>query len=339
MAWGSSLPTVNRGVAPTALGPGATTGTSSWGGNKKTSPLSKSGMSDLLSRLIGDYEESRAMRRERFGEGMKLLEGAAELYKPGGAFEQAAMQTYESGKRRALSGGMQGLISSGLAKGSTPAAMERGYETTVGTPYRIGVAAEGQGRLAQAMGNMAGYLGGFQDLTPTPGTLAHLSTGGFGALTGADATALQAGATAAGQTAANRAASTDYGLSGSLLGGGGGRLGTGTPFGTSPFRSAITGSAGSTGGTGGTGDTSDDSSTKPLAGQAHKPGETSEAISQIQMKPLSEPDDLPETITGPFTGGTKKRGNRTYYWTGSYYKLAPATPSTSQEALASYHGS
>jgi len=190
----------------------------------------KPNITGLYANLYDEYQAGRETGRGLFGTGLQSLQQAADLFAPGGAFEKSAMEQYETGKRKALSSGMQNLISSGLAKTSTPAALERGYEQEVGTPFRTAVAAEGQGRLASALQNIANYGLQYQNLYPSAGTLSYLATGGFGALSSEDArqqalTASQPSVTE--RLAALRggggfsAGSSPFGGAGSWFGGGG----------------------------------------------------------------------------------------------------------------------
>lgn len=331
----------------------STSGSGTSGGTSTRGLINPSALQD---KLAADYEQARLAKQKRYEAGVGLFKQAADLYKPGGAFEQAAMQQYETGKRAALSGGMQNLISSGLAKGSNLGAMERGYEAEVGTPFRTQVAAEGQGRLAQAYQNLAGYMSGFQDIHPTAGTLAHLATGGFGALGGL-------AAQSAAQTASNYQASggslwgQDFlgggnkrrgrqttggggtaggGIGGMTGGGQSGRSSISSPFSSNPYR---------TGGGGGGGTTPIRFDPAFLGAPEFSVGQgggtyapTAPPVSNLQTReqvPLSEltdeqlnpsppasKPDLPLTKTGiGFKGYTIGSGDATYNWTGTHYRL------------------
>jgi len=203
-------------------------------------PSAKPDVTGLYSKLFKDYSAGKEKAEGLFGSGLTAMQDAMALFAPGGAFEQSAMQKYQQGKTKAMSGGMQNLISSGLAKSSTPAALERGYEQEVGNPYRTAVAAEGQGRLASAMQNLANYGLQYQNLYPSAGNLSYLATGGFGALSNQDTRRQQLlAAQTAGTSPFAGSRSSGGGSSGGSSGGGGstgsvGRFGGGgyvSPFG------------------------------------------------------------------------------------------------------------
>lgn len=159
----------------------------------------------VLNDLSRDYAGAKAQRQQRYVEGRRLMQDAMAQFAPGGAFEQAGMASYAQGKKEALAGGMQNLVSSGLAGTSNPMAMNTAYERNVGNPFRLNLAAEGSGRLASAMTNAANYVAGFPDIYADAGTLAHVATGGFGALSN-DWQAVQAiNARNSAQTAQNSA--------------------------------------------------------------------------------------------------------------------------------------
>lgn len=332
----------------------ARSGLAQWSGvrtptrSRTTSPTS--GMinpASLQDKLTADYEQTRLDRQQRYQQGMGLFGQIADLYKPGGAFEQAAMQQYALGKQQTLTSGMQNLISSGLAKGSNLGAMERGYEASVGTPFRIGVAAEGQGRLASAYQNMAGYMANFPDVYPTAGTLAHLATGGFGALS-------NQAAQASAQTSANYQATggslwgRDLLARGGTTAGGGtttgggatgggqtGRAGTASPFANNPYRT------GANAGGGGSVQFDPAMIGNPNFSLGQGGGMYALPVSDLygggqvlpsqltdeQLNPappvseLSSGEQIPLTRSGPYKGDVIGSGDRKYYWTKSGYRL------------------
>jgi len=190
----------------------------------------------ILDKLFAEYQAGKAKSEALFAQGESGLKDVVSMFQPGGAFEQSAMRSYELGKSDYMGNTMQGLMGAGLAKTSLPGQISAGYEERVGTPYRIGVAAEGSGRLASAMKDVAQYGLGYQNLYPNAGTLSYLATGGFGAISGAEAQKAQLAA----QVAANQQP-----VSQPYSGGGSGS------YGPSPFEGLLGGGGSTTGGGGG----------------------------------------------------------------------------------------
>jgi len=120
-------------------------------------------LSSLLEQLYKDYRGIETQRGERYQAGLGELAEAAGLFGPG----------YGVGmEREALAGAKQSLIGRGLGGTTRPMAVSAGMKAQFEDLRR--------GRLAEALGQMAGYRRTFPEGTATAGILSHLATGGFG---------------------------------------------------------------------------------------------------------------------------------------------------------------
>lgn len=116
-------------------------------------------LTELLKSLTSQYEETRAVKQQRYEEGKGILEGIVEQFGPG----------YLKGEEQAQLASMeQGMIGRGLGGTTRPAAVGVGIKAR--TRERATAARTG------AMTNVAQYMAGFQDIYPQPGTLASLAT-------------------------------------------------------------------------------------------------------------------------------------------------------------------
>jgi hypothetical protein len=196
-------------------------------------------LSSLLEQLYKDYRGIETQRGERYQAGLGELAEAAGLFGPG----------YGVGmEREALAGAKQSLIGRGLGGTTRPMAVSAGMKAQFEDLRR--------GRLAEALGQMAGYRRTFPEGTATAGILSHLATGGFsGGLEAARLGLAQQTALAQGvPVGGGRVYGGTYGASsfpdmfsipGERIGGAGGVAGTvGTPDFSMP---GVTGGAGVSG--------------------------------------------------------------------------------------------
>jgi hypothetical protein len=128
-------------------------------------PSSSFDLSGLLKTLTTDYEETRTAKQKRYDEGIGILQSIVEQFGPG----------YLKGEEtKTLAAMEQGMVGRGLGGTTRPAA--------VGTGIKADIRDRQTRARTGAMTNVANFMAGFQDLAPTPGTLAHLATGGFSGL-------------------------------------------------------------------------------------------------------------------------------------------------------------
>lgn len=144
-------------------------------------------VTSMLDQLYKDYRVASNTKKAGYAEGKGLLGSVMDMFQPGGTFEKAATAEYDRSKQKTLASQQSNLVSSGLMASSTPAALENAYETEVGNPFRLNLAAGQTDRLGGAMTNAANYESGFDLGAPTAGTLAYLTTGGFAGTQAANA--------------------------------------------------------------------------------------------------------------------------------------------------------
>lgn len=152
---------------PTGSGGGG-----SGGGGGTPSSGGSSTQRSLLDMLRSHYETTYANRQERYGQGLGILEGVAGQFGP----------DYLKGEERSMVADMeQSMVGRGLSSTTRPGAAS------------VGIKADIRDRRTKAqtgaLTNIANYMSGFQDIYPSPGTIAGLATnmanqGGGGAYGG-----------------------------------------------------------------------------------------------------------------------------------------------------------
>lgn len=168
----------------------------------------------LLQMMFKDYEESRTAKQARYTEGKGILENIVNMFGPG----------YLKGEEKKMLAEMeQGMVGRGLGGTTRPAAAGMGIKADIR-------GREMRGR-AGAMTNVAQYMAGFQDLAPTPGTLAHLATGGFSGMLEQQKLAFAEQEAGRGYDPFGRPIAPAGGGGGAGAGGAGGRAGGGTTAG------------------------------------------------------------------------------------------------------------
>jgi hypothetical protein len=130
----------------------------------------------LIDEFTKQGELATAANELRYQQGLGIYGGIADAYAPGGQFGRGAMQQYEAQKKRSLAQQQQQLVSSGLANTTIMAGLGRGYEETVGTPFRLQLADLQMQRYAEAMGQKAGFIERREDVPPSPELMANLVT-------------------------------------------------------------------------------------------------------------------------------------------------------------------
>jgi hypothetical protein len=78
----------------------------------------------------------------------KALKSARKQYAPGGGFAKGTEAALKRGGKKAIAGGMQSLVSSGLASTSMGAGLAKKYEEEVAAPTRAGVESQRASALA-----------------------------------------------------------------------------------------------------------------------------------------------------------------------------------------------
>lgn len=121
-------------------------------------------------------KEAKAANEARYQEAMGIYDQIISQYQPGGQFGQGALAQYEIGKTKALSQGMQNLVSSGLSNTTVAGAMPMQYEQEVGTPFRLQLEDMRMRLLSEAQQNKAGLIERRQDVYPDPNLMANLQS-------------------------------------------------------------------------------------------------------------------------------------------------------------------
>lgn len=135
-----------------------------------------------LSTMYQDYLGGRGRKETMFGKGVSALESYADIFKPGGAYGAGVEATISRGEEKAVASGMQSLVSAGLAGTTMPMHLQQTFEEEIGMPTRM----RAEDRRLEGLGSAYGALGqmyaGYDPGTATAGDVAHMATGGFGAL-------------------------------------------------------------------------------------------------------------------------------------------------------------
>lgn len=137
-------------------GSGSAGSTGSGGGGS----VSTGNLKQLGQKFLADYEKARTTREGRFQTGMGILSEVADMFGPGflKGEEQLALTQME-----------QEMVGRGLSSTTRPAALSVGMKAQFrdrATKARAG-----------AMTNIANFISGFQDIYPSPGTIANLALG------------------------------------------------------------------------------------------------------------------------------------------------------------------
>ena len=122
----------------------------------------------MANAFIQAAARANAANEKRYQQGMGIWDQIIKRYEPGGAFGKGALAEYERGKTRAMSSGMQSLVSSGLANTTVAATMDKKYEEEVGSPFRLQLEDMRMDRLTQAQMGQTDFISARQDVGPDP---------------------------------------------------------------------------------------------------------------------------------------------------------------------------
>lgn len=172
--------------------------------------------------LIADFQAkgdlANAANERRYTEGLDIYKNIASAYAPGGTFGRGQLEQYQRRKTKDIASQRQQLISSGLSGTTISAGLEQGYESEVGTPFRLQLADLQTQRFAAAQQAQAGFIERRTDQAPSPELMAGLVTQAESGPGGAD---YGAGPTGGGVTGGGGAGAPG-GTAGATGAGGGG---------------------------------------------------------------------------------------------------------------------
>ncbi len=94
-------------------------------------------LSQWLSTMYQDYTAGRAQKEEMFGRGVGALESYADIFRPGGEYGAGVEAMIGRGEKKAVAGGMQNLVSAGLAGTTMPMHLQQTYQEEIGMPTRL----------------------------------------------------------------------------------------------------------------------------------------------------------------------------------------------------------
>ena len=133
-----------------------------------------------LSTMYQDYTAGRAQKETMFGKGVGALEGYADIFRPGGEYGAGVEAMIGRGEKKAVAGGMQSLVSAGLANTTMPMHLQQTYQEEIGMPTRMRAEDVRMERLGGALGSLGQMYAGYDPGGPSAGDIAHMATGGFG---------------------------------------------------------------------------------------------------------------------------------------------------------------
>lgn len=135
---------------------------------------SQASLQGYIQKMEGVAEQARVSNIQRKQEILGLYDEMAQLYEPGGAFQQAALADIERAKTKGVGQEMQQMISSGLYGTTTAAGVGRRWESEVGAPARLKLEDISQQRYGSVLGQRAGFLERIEEPYPDYGMMAQL---------------------------------------------------------------------------------------------------------------------------------------------------------------------
>ena len=121
-----------------------------------------------LGKMYQDFLGGQERKETMFGKSIEALGGYADIFRPGGEYGAGVEAMIGRGKKRAVAGGMQNLVSAGLAGTTMPMHLEQTFEEEVGMPTRLRAEDVRMERLGGALGSLgqmyASYDPGVSDM-------------------------------------------------------------------------------------------------------------------------------------------------------------------------------
>lgn len=150
-------------------------------------------LSQWLSTMYREYTAGREQEEARFGKGVEALESYADIFRPGGEYGAGIEAMIGRGEKKAVAGGMQSLVSAGLAGTTMPMHLQQTYQEEIGMPTRMRAEDVRMERLGGVMGSLGQMYAGYRSGAPSAGDIAHMATGGFGTMMQGRIADIQAG--------------------------------------------------------------------------------------------------------------------------------------------------
>ena len=128
----------------------------------------------ILGAFQAAQQSANIANLQRYKQGIGIYDEIIKNWGKGGGFVKGAEATLARTKKKDIAGGMQNLVSSGLAGTTMAAGIGKKWEEEVGAPSRLSIADIAGQRLAQAMEGKAGFIERRQDTGPDPGMVSSL---------------------------------------------------------------------------------------------------------------------------------------------------------------------
>ncbi len=129
-----------------------------------------------LNTTYQDYLGGQTRKETMFGKGVGALESYADIFRPGGAYGEGVEAMIGRGKKRAVAGGMQSLVSAGLAGTTMPMHLEQTFEEEIGMPTRLRAEDLQMERLGGALGSLGQMYANYDPGTATMGQIGQMAT-------------------------------------------------------------------------------------------------------------------------------------------------------------------
>lgn len=107
-----------------------------------------------LETMYSDYLGGQERKETMFGKSVEALGSYADIFRPGGEYGAGVEAMIGRGKKRAVAGGMQNLVSAGLAGTTMPIHLEQTFEEEIGMPTRLRAEDVRMERLGGALGSL-----------------------------------------------------------------------------------------------------------------------------------------------------------------------------------------
>ena len=131
----------------------------------------------ILGAFQAAQQSANIANLQRYKQGIGIYDEIIKNWGKGGGFVKGAEATLARTKKKDIAGGIQNLVSSGLAGTTMAAGIGKKWEEEVGAPSRLSIADIVGQRLAQAMEGKAGFIERRQDTGPDPGMVSSLMQG------------------------------------------------------------------------------------------------------------------------------------------------------------------
>ena len=139
-----------------------------------------------LGTMYSDYKAGRRRKESAFKTGVGALEDYADIFRSGGEYGAGIEAMIGRGEKKSVASGMQNLVSAGLSNTTMPMHLQQTYEEEVGMPTRMRAEDTRMERLGGALGSLGQMYASYDPGTASAGDIAHMATGGFGAMASAE---------------------------------------------------------------------------------------------------------------------------------------------------------